>query len=152
MKSLAQYTSILAFGLLAVVGCGKDDDAKTQPIEQQPAITDVRTIADTADKRTLIGRKVEIDNAITQEIVGNYVFWAGETRYSAVPVVRQDKIKGGATSPVRVGAVARISGTIRFVESVSAADPMWDKVSEKEKRDIESAKIYIDAERVLGTD
>ena len=69
--------------LLLLSSCGKDDKAATDPAVAD-AITDYKVILQTADRQTLVGRKVNLDNVPVQTVAGTYIFWAGDT-HSAIP-------------------------------------------------------------------
>lgn len=135
---------LLSLMVFLVFACGKDEK-KEQP---QPPIADMSTVTSAPDKRTMVGRRVEIPNAQVQQVVGTYFFWAGE-QHSAIPVVRGDKLKGPVKEHVKKGDRVRISGTVRLLENVPAADPMWDKINESERRDILAALAYIHADDIL---
>lgn len=135
--------------ILALGGCGKDNSTAGTPGAVTPTtITDLSTITQAADRRALVGRKVEIPNAQAQQVVGTYVFWAGDT-HSAVPVVRLDRMRGPVAEHVKRGAQVGMSGTVRLLSSVSATDPLWTHVNERERNDMLGAIVYIAADNVL---
>ena len=131
--------------LFLILGCGKDNASEVQPAME--TITDISVISNTADRRTLVGRQVDIPEAPITSVVGNYLFWAGET-HTAVPVVREDKMRGPVTEHVRPGGRAHIKGTVRLLETVPDDDLMWDRITPEEKSDILGARVYIAAESV----
>ncbi len=134
---------------LLIAACGKDKDpGQTPPEAVTTTITDLSTILGTADKRTLVGRKVDISRAQVGRITGFYIFWAGDP-HSAVPIARYDKLNApGTTHPVHEGQHASIAGTIRLPDNVDPNDPIWKTINATEKRDITEAQIYIAADRV----
>lgn len=144
--------SIMAAGLLVLaVGCGKDA-AKPADDASKPAITDISAVTGAADRRSLVGRRVDISSAPAQQVVGNYVFWSGGVN-SAVPVVRMDKIKGPVTEHVKKGDRVRLSGVIRLMSEVPESHKMWEtakggKISESRRADMIGAIVYIEADVV----
>ncbi len=137
--------------LFVLLGCGKDNGIGTGNGNETQGgnntISELTVISSTADKRSLVGRKVSIADAPVDEVVGNYVFWAGDT-HSGVPIVREDKMRTPVVEHVRRGDRVRVLGTVRLLESVPVSDLMWDKVNENERRDILAAQVYIAAESV----
>lgn len=127
-----------------IVSCGSDETRE----QEGPVIQDVSVISTSSDRLSLVGRKVELSDAVVHEVVGNYVFWIGAS-HSGVPVARLDKIRGPVVEHVQRGGRARISGTIRLLEAVSATDPLWDRINDQEKNDMLAARIYIAAEQVM---
>lgn len=142
--STIRIAALLMPLLLLLGGCGKDEPT-TQSGED--LITDIATISNTADRRTLVGKKVDIASAKVQSVVGNYVFWAGEP-HTAVPIAREDKMHGTVPEHVRSGDSVRIKGTIRLLENLPDTDPLWDSISNDERRDILAARVYVAAESV----
>jgi hypothetical protein len=141
-------SKLLAMSLgtvLLLAACGKDGTV-VNPITE-PVITDITTIAQTADRRSLVGRKVELSGVTVQSVVGTFVFWTGDPR-SGLPAVRLDRMNGTATEHVKRNDRVRITGTVRLLESTSPTDQMWDKINEAERRDILGAVVYIAADRV----
>jgi hypothetical protein len=142
--------------LLMALACGKSNDntgtdSPATPAPNGPTTTSLHStseIASTADKRSLVDRAVDISDAKVQSVVGTYVFWAGEDSHTAIPVVRNDRINGPVTEHVKPGEHAAITGRIRLVDATAATDPMWDHISESERRDIGDAKVFIAAEKV----
>lgn len=145
-NSIKRRIGLTAIALVfALIGCGKEDGSGTQAASE--TITDIGVISTTADRRTLVGRKVNIPDAPVSTVVGNYVFWAGD-RHSGVPVAREDKMRTPVVEHVRLGDRVRISGTVRLLETVPDSDLLWDKINEDEKRDILNARVYIAADSV----
>ena len=135
---------LTAFALLVLaIGCGKEVNNQ----DSGATISDIAEISDTADRRSLVGRKVEIASAQVQEVTGNYIFWVG-SRNSGVPVAREDKMRGPVTEHVRPGDRAAISGTIRLLETVPQSDLLWDKITDSEREDMLNSRIYIAADSV----
>lgn len=151
MKRLIYSLTIL---LLFIISCGKDNGASTNPAGPggPAAITDMATITQTADRRTLIGRKVEVGATQVEDPVRQYVFWAGVNN-AAIPVVRRDKLNGPVTTHVRKGSVVRLSGTIRLVETIPVTDRLWEGIANRpaELNAVKAAIVYIDAEAVTVT-
>jgi hypothetical protein len=148
MKKLNYSVTVLALSIFVLFGCGSDDKKEAKNPTEMPAITDINELANAPDKRSQVGRKVEVESARVQQVVGNYVFWAGEGQ-PGIPVVRQDKIRGPVTEHVSRGGRVRMNGTVRLLESVAATDPLWDKISESEKQAMKNAVVYVDAEKVM---
>ncbi len=130
--------------LVLAVGCGKDGEGIAPA---KPAISNIDEITGAADRRSLVGSRVDIPSAPAQAVVGNYVFWAGGAN-QAVPVVRMDKIKGPVKESVRKGDTVRMSGVVRLTSAVSATAPMWDKINDSERADINNAIVFIEADTI----
>src|SRR4051812_31205599 len=118
--------ALLSLALFLVIGCGHDNAANTTSPEQA-TITDMSTLTTAADRRKLVGAKVDVPNARAEQVVGTYFFWVGQG-HAAVPVVRGDKLKGPVQEHVRAGDTLRITGTVRLLENVPATDPTWDHI------------------------
>jgi hypothetical protein len=143
-QALKYRNGLVALALLVLaVGCGKEVNNK----ESGATIADVNEISDTADRRSLVGRRVEITSAQVQEVTGNYIFWVG-SRNSGVPVAREDKMRGPVTEHVQRGDRVAISGVVRLLETVPQTDLLWDKVNDNERADMLNSRIYIAAESV----
>lgn len=142
----------LAFPLLLVISCGKDNGASNSPTSPAATITDMTTITQTADRRSLVGRKVEVGATQVEDPVRQYVFWAGVNN-AAIPVVRRDKLNGPVASHVRKGSVVKLSGTIRLVETIPATDRLWEGIANRpnELAAVKAAIVYIDADAVTVT-
>jgi hypothetical protein len=131
--------------LFVVLGCGKEKGAEPQAATE--TIADLSAISSASDRRALVGRKVDIADAPVSQVVGNYVFWAGDP-HSGVPVAREDKMRSPVIEHVRRGDRVRILGVVRLLETVPDSDLLWDTVNADEKRDIQAAQVYIAAESV----
>ena len=146
MKTIFHSFIFTIAALTMLSGCGKDGD-KTAPVTTEPALTQLSDIVGAPDRRGLVGRQVDINNAPVQGVVGNYVFWAGEAT-GQIPVVREDKLKGPITEHVRTGEKIRMVGTIQLVSNIAANDRIWETVNATEKAQILSATVYIAADSV----
>ncbi len=146
MKNNLKILGLFVFPvLLALTGCGKEDNPL---LSGDDTIRDISAIANTADRRELVGKKVDIQDAKVQSVVGNFIFWAGEP-HTAVPVARVDKMNGPVNDHVRSGDKVRLVGVVRLLETVEADDKFWESVNEDEKKDILGARIYIAADNVI---
>jgi hypothetical protein len=134
---------VLMLGLL-LSSCGKDND---KDANKNAAITDFASIVQTADRRELVGKTVDLSNVPVDTVVGTYVFWAGEG-HSGIPVFRKDRIDNEKVEHVKPKDMVRMNGVIRLAENVEAADPLWKSINESEKQDILNAKVFISADRV----
>lgn len=147
-SSLNRISKLGTVGLLALfltVSCGKDDTiVQTGP---EASITDINVLASAPDRTTLVGKKVDLSGATVQTVVGTYVFWAGDP-HTAIPVVREDRMNGNVTEHVRAGERVRVTGVVRLLETVPSTDKLWDKITDQERRDILSSRVYIAADKV----
>jgi len=144
MKKLFLFSLALLFWLGA---CGKDEAAKP---EDQPALTSVSEITGVMDRSGLVGRKVEISGVKVRDVVGDYVFWAGEAG-AELPVSLESELRGtGAESNIRIrrGMTLTLSGTVRQVSSLTDDDPFWGLVDSEEKAQIQASGVYIAADVV----
>lgn len=147
MKRPLMAMPLVALLVLVAAGCGKEDKGKGEDPATQK-ITSINDILSARDRNSLVGKRVEISDAVVQRIAGNYIFWAGD-RGSSIPVARKDKYEGRWRGPVQPGHAVRISGTVRLTAPVEAANWMWDTINDREKREVENVGIYILADDVL---
>lgn len=141
-----EYFVLALVSALVVSSCGKDDKGGNKSPETMPAITDLSTIEQAADRGTMVGRNVSLDNVRVDRVVGNYVFWAGGA--NGIPVFRNDRLKGTSKEHVQPNGKVRIAGTVRLVSSLPVTDPFWDHINAAEKADIESARVFIFSDNV----
>src|ERR1051325_9518522 len=100
--NLYSRTGVLLLSLvLLVAGCGKEGTREVT--SDRSTIVDIEDIANAADRRSLVGKNVDIRNAKVQQVVGNYVFWAGDP-HTSVPIAREDKMRGPVTHHVKPGS------------------------------------------------
>lgn len=142
-----QIPFLLIPAILFVAACGKDDgkQATTDPATQ-PAIEDLATIEQAADRGSLVGRNVALDNIRVDRVTGTYVFWAGSQ--NGIPVFRKDSFEKTVAEHVRREDRVRITGTVRLATAASPTDPLWEHINEQEKADILSARVFISADKV----
>lgn len=143
-RNITSIMAVFFSALLFITACGKDKDNQSGV---QAALTDIPSIAGAADRRALVGRSVDISNGLVQSVVGNYVFWAGDST-SQIPVVRLDKEASPVIEHVKRGETVRMVGTVRLVESTPANDPMWEQINPTERAQITEALVYIAADSV----
>ena len=143
---------VWVMAILLAVACGKDNsNNNNNPVTPgggaSPEYTSIQEVLRESDRRNLVGKTVDLRETEVRSVVGTYTFWVGD-RFTAIPVVRGDRIAGPVSTHVRPGGRARIRGTLRLVDRVEEGNPMWDKVNENERKEILNAGVYILAEKV----
>ncbi len=104
-------------------------------------ITSLQSIVSETDKRSLIGRRVELDGVQVRNSVGATGFLVGASGAQQLFVVPAE-----ATN-VQQGQVATIAGTLEEIPGVSEAQQRFG-VGETAAALLQSQVVYLDADRV----
>lgn len=143
-QTFAAVLSLIIFSL-ALTGCGENESSL--PGIGEDSVTDITRVSQAPDRLKYVGRDVNFSNVMVQDVVGDYIFWAGE-RYQALPVVLEREARGETEESeirIRSGQRLTIEGNVRLVSALSEDSPVWNLIDDQERSEIQSAVVYISA-------
>ncbi len=115
-------------------------------------LTDVLVIFSTPDRRSLVGRRVQLDNVRVQKLVGERGFWIGDGDRRVFARLDERLNQGSAEWDVviREGQTRSLTGEIREMPSAEQIKN-WGLVDAAEMKTLQDRGYYIHVDRLQET-
>lgn len=143
MRKSSAVGILLAVAVLA--GCGKEGTQRPFALEEEASLSSLSDITGAENRRSLLGRKIVLDNVVATSVVGDVTFWVGETNNTVLVVKGSELRTGEEGKRIQRGQRYRISGVIRLVETIDRQDATWKGVDGDEWTAVQNALVYVES-------
>ena len=138
--------TLFALAVAVLVGCGREQGAGTSPARD--AITDIKTVVKASDRRSMIGRRVDLKSLTAFDVVGDVLFWAGPTRAESLPTADGAELRGSSSVKVQSGRLYQITGFVGDLRNPENSAKFWRLINERERNEIMQEDVYIFGESI----
>lgn len=114
------------------------------------AITDAVIFFSTADKQSLVNRRVQFTDVKVHSVVGDRSFWVGPSNIQKLFVVLDEALDSGRAEKninIKMGQTLMLNGLIRTLPSMDEVQKQWS-LSATEISALQNQKVYLQAEKV----
>ena len=125
------------------------NDTISASTDVQEPIQDVIVIVDDSAQPSLIGKKVDLQNANVESVIGDRVFWVGNASKQLLVVLDKSLDVGAAEKIIDVdpGKTVDIIGTIMSMPTPEQAQQGWG-LTPSETSFIQNEVLYVKAEQI----